>query len=61
MSVAEGKKAPDFSAATDGGGKLKLSDLRGRPVVLYSIPRTTRRVARPRPAASATVRPPSRS
>ena len=39
MSVVEGKKAPDFTAATDGGGKLKLSDLRGKPVVLYFYPK----------------------
>jgi thioredoxin-dependent peroxiredoxin len=35
----EGKKAPDFSAPTDGGGKLKLSELRGKPVVLYFYPK----------------------
>jgi peroxiredoxin Q/BCP len=39
MSVAEGKKAPDFTAPTDGGGKLKLSELRGKPVVLYFYPK----------------------
>jgi peroxiredoxin Q/BCP len=39
MSVQEGKKAPDFSAATDGGKKLKLSELRGKPVVLYFYPK----------------------
>ena len=39
MSVEEGKKAPDFTAPTDGGGKLKLSDLRGKPVVLYFYPK----------------------
>ena len=39
MSVVEGKKAPDFTAATDGGGTLKLSDLRGKPVVLYFYPK----------------------
>ena len=39
MSVEEGKKAPDFSATTDGGNKLKLSDLRGKPVVLYFYPK----------------------
>lgn len=39
MSVVEGKKAPDFTAATDGGRKLKLSDLRGKPVVLYFYPK----------------------
>jgi peroxiredoxin Q/BCP len=39
MSVEEGKKAPDFSATTDGGKTLKLSDLRGKPVVLYFYPK----------------------
>jgi peroxiredoxin Q/BCP len=39
MSVEEGKKAPDFTAPTDGGGKIKLSDLRGRPVILYFYPK----------------------
>ena len=39
MSVDEGKKAPDFTAPTDGGKKLKLSDLRGKPVVLYFYPK----------------------
>ena len=39
MSVVEGKKAPDFTAATDGGGTLKLSALRGQTVVLYFYPK----------------------
>jgi thioredoxin-dependent peroxiredoxin len=39
MSVEEGRKAPDFTAPTDGGNKLKLSDLRGKPVVLYFYPK----------------------
>ena len=39
MSVEEGRKAPDFAAATDGGKKLKLSELRGKPVVLYFYPK----------------------
>ncbi|TWT00676.1 thioredoxin-dependent thiol peroxidase [Reyranella sp. CPCC 100927] len=39
MSVVEGKKAPDFTAATDGGGKLKLSDLQGKAVILYFYPK----------------------
>jgi peroxiredoxin Q/BCP len=39
MSVEEGKKAPDFTAPADGGGKLKLSELRGKPVVLYFYPK----------------------
>jgi len=39
MSVDVGKKAPDFSAPTDGGGKLKLSDYKGKTVVLYFYPK----------------------
>ena len=39
MSVEEGKKAPDFSATTDSGKTLNLSDLRGKPVVLYFYPK----------------------
>ena len=39
MSAEEGQKAPDFTGATDGGGKLKLSELRGKPVVLYFYPK----------------------
>jgi peroxiredoxin Q/BCP len=35
----EGKKAPDFTAPTDGGGTLTLSGLRGKPVVLYFYPK----------------------
>lgn len=39
MNVQEGKKAPDFTAATDGGKSLTLSELRGKPVVLYFYPK----------------------
>ena len=35
----EGKNAPDFTAPTDGGDTLKLSGLRGKPVVLYFYPK----------------------
>jgi len=34
-----GDKAPDFNAPTDGGGKLKLSSLKGQKVVLYFYPK----------------------
>jgi len=34
-----GSKAPDFTLAADDGGKVKLSELRGKPVVLYFYPR----------------------
>jgi thioredoxin-dependent peroxiredoxin len=37
--VEEGAPAPDFELATDEGDLLRLSDLRGRPVVLYFYPR----------------------
>jgi peroxiredoxin Q/BCP len=37
--VSEGDPAPDFTAATDAGGRVSLSDFRGRPVVLYFYPR----------------------
>jgi len=39
MSVEAGKKAPDFTAPTDGGGELKLSDLKGKTVILYFYPK----------------------
>jgi peroxiredoxin Q/BCP len=35
----EGTKAPDFTLPSDDGGKLKLSALRGSPVVLYFYPK----------------------
>jgi peroxiredoxin Q/BCP len=37
--VEEGKLAPDFELATDAGEKVKLSDYRGQPVVLYFYPK----------------------
>jgi peroxiredoxin Q/BCP len=37
--VEEGKAAPDFELATDNGETVKLSDLRGKPVVLYFYPK----------------------
>src|SRR6516164_8011667 len=37
--VEDGDKAPDFEVPTDGGGTLKLSRLRGKPVVLYFYPK----------------------
>ena len=39
MSVEAGKKAPDFSVTTDGGGKVKLSDFKGKNVILYFYPK----------------------
>ena len=34
-----GRKAPDFTLPADDGSKIKLSTLRGNPVVLYFYPR----------------------
>jgi peroxiredoxin Q/BCP len=34
-----GSKAPDFTALTDTGSKLKLSSLKGKKVVLYFYPK----------------------
>ena len=35
----DGDKAPDFALATDSGGSLALSRLKGKPVVLYFYPK----------------------
>ena len=37
--IAEGQEAPDFELATDTGETVKLSALRGKPVVLYFYPK----------------------
>ena len=37
--VEEGKPAPDFELTSDSGETVKLSDLRGKPVVLYFYPK----------------------
>ncbi len=37
--VAVGKKVPDFELPATGGGTVRLSALRGRPVVLYFYPK----------------------
>ncbi|MET0192360.1 MAG: peroxiredoxin [Hyphomicrobiaceae bacterium] len=37
--VQDGDKAPDFELETDDGGTLKLSKLKGKPVVLYFYPK----------------------
>jgi len=37
--VSEGDPAPDFTATTDAGERIRLSDFRGRPVVLYFYPK----------------------
>jgi peroxiredoxin Q/BCP len=37
--IEEGKPAPDFELPSDSGETIKLSDLRGKPVVLYFYPK----------------------
>jgi len=37
--VEKGSKAPDFTLATDEGGAVTLSDLKGQKVVLYFYPK----------------------
>jgi peroxiredoxin Q/BCP len=37
--IEEGKLAPDFELSSDSGESVKLSDLRGKPVVLYFYPK----------------------
>ena len=37
--VEEGKPAPDFELTSDEGQTVRLSELRGRPVVVYFYPR----------------------
>jgi peroxiredoxin Q/BCP len=37
--VEEGKPAPDFELTSDSGETVKLSDLRGKQVVLYFYPK----------------------
>ena len=39
MSVEPGDKAPDFTLPTDGSGKVTLSELKGKKVVLYFYPK----------------------
>ncbi|SEB16805.1 peroxiredoxin Q/BCP [Thalassobacillus cyri] len=39
MSVEVGKKAPDFELQASNGEKVKLSDYRGKNVVLYFYPK----------------------
>ncbi len=36
---AEGDPAPDFDMPADGGGRVSLAALRGKPVVLYFYPK----------------------
>jgi thioredoxin-dependent peroxiredoxin len=37
--IAEGQPAPDFALTSDRGETVRLSELRGKPVVLYFYPK----------------------
>lgn len=37
--LKEGDAAPDFSATTNGGGKVALADFKGKNVILYFYPK----------------------
>jgi len=39
VAVAEGDVAPDFTLTSDSGEQVTLSELRGKPVVLYFYPK----------------------
>ena len=39
VNLKVGDKAPDFTATTNGGSTVKLSDFTGKPVILYFYPR----------------------
>jgi peroxiredoxin Q/BCP len=39
MALDEGKKAPDFTLLDEEGKKVKLSDFRGRSVVVFFYPK----------------------
>ena len=38
MTIEIGKKAPDFTLPRDGGGRVRLSDFRGKRVLIYFYP-----------------------
>ncbi|TAL68685.1 MAG: thioredoxin-dependent thiol peroxidase [Bacteroidetes bacterium] len=39
MALTTGKKAPDFTSLNDDGNKVKLSDFKGKWIVLYFYPK----------------------
>jgi peroxiredoxin Q/BCP len=39
LKLKEGDPAPDFSAATSGGGKISLADFKDQNVILYFYPK----------------------
>lgn len=39
LKLKTGDKAPEFTATTNGGGKVSLSDYKGKNVILYFYPK----------------------
>jgi len=39
LKLKEGDIAPPFTAATNGGGRISLSDYKGKNVILYFYPK----------------------
>jgi peroxiredoxin Q/BCP len=39
LKLKEGDKAPVFTAETNGGGRVSLSEFKGKPVILYFYPK----------------------
>jgi len=39
LKLKEGDEAPEFTAGTNGGGEISLSELKGRNVILYFYPK----------------------
>jgi peroxiredoxin Q/BCP len=39
LQLKEGDNAPEFSATTNGGGKISLADYKGKNVILYFYPK----------------------
>jgi thioredoxin-dependent peroxiredoxin len=39
MALTAGDEAPAFDLPTDGGGRVRLADFQGRPLVLYFYPK----------------------
>jgi peroxiredoxin Q/BCP len=37
--IEEGRPAPDFELSTDSAEAVRLSELRGKPVILYFYPK----------------------
>jgi thioredoxin-dependent peroxiredoxin len=39
VTLDAGQPAPDFDLPTDGGGRVRLTDFKGKPLVLYFYPK----------------------